>query len=341
MDGADDLLQSEGWERFQRALGRKTERVGGVLAIRMPLPFGWQYLYSPRSSFPRHPEVTPRDLTQALQRLTKGTSAIFWRAEFPSGIGDLKFQISNPRVVRRALEPEWTWRTSLDGTDDALLARMHEKHRYNVRLAERKGVTVRAVSFFSSSRVEPQRNREISDRPEISLLRSPSAYFGRNDERWEEFDALWRLLQETARRQGISTHQRTYYETMVRTLSDTNAYVAEHLGTPIACAIVAYDGDTATYLHGGSSYEHRALMAPHLLHWHAMREARNAGMRWYDWGGIEPPASSFQLPASSWQGLTRFKQGFGGEAVHHPPMRDLLFRPRTYRMLSWLARVRS
>ncbi|MDP3770702.1 MAG: hypothetical protein Q8R16_00185, partial [bacterium] len=119
-----DLLQSEGWERFQAALGRKTVRVDGVLAIEMPLPFGGTYSYSPRASF---------------SRKGSATASVFWRAESSDeGV--------TPRVLRRAVEPEWTWRTSLVGTDEERLVVMHEKHRYNMRLATKRGVVVRVTS---------------------------------------------------------------------------------------------------------------------------------------------------------------------------------------------------
>lgn len=324
-----DLLQSEGWERFQRVLGRKTERVDGVLVIRMPLAFGWSYWYSPRGVIARE----PRD------RSNPGHT-VFWRAEFDPELSTLHSPLPTPLVLRRALEPEWTWRTSLEGTDDEILGRMHEKHRYNVRLAQKRGVVVRTISFSSSSRVEPQRNREISgDRSEISPLRSLPAHSGRNDEWQNDFHVCWSLLQETATRQGIGTHPRAYYVTMLRELPRTTLWIAEHGGVAIACAIVTYHGDTATYLHGGSSHAHRQHMAPHLLHWQAMCDARDAGMRWYDWGGISPPRAGVE--SSDWSGMTRFKHGFGGEAVHHPPTRDLVFRPGWYRMLAWLAHVRS
>lgn len=312
-----DLLQSEGWERFQHALGRTTERVDGVLAIRMPLPFGLRYIYSPRGTFPTgHCEEPQRrsNLTSSVGRLVQETGAVFWRAEFLSD----KFaaptfrpgracilQLRAPAVMRRLVEPEWTWRTSLEGSDDELLARMHEKHRYNVRLAERRGVRVNKYS-------------------------SESVHQG-------YFDAFWPLLQETAARQGIQTHPRRHYEVMLRELPRTMLYLAEHGGVPVACAIVASYSDTATYLHGGSSYEHRALMAPHLLHWQAMRDAKAAGRQWYEWGGIAPQS----IEAQRWDGMTRFKMGFGGEAAHHSPMQDLIFRPRVYKILSWLAMLRE
>ena len=74
-----------------------------------------------------------------------------------------------------------------------------------------------------------------------------------------------------------------------------------------------------------------------------MRDAKAAGMRWYDWGGIQAPISNLksQISNSHWSGMTRFKQGFGGEAVQHPPTMDLVFRPGWYTLLAWLAKIRA
>lgn len=306
-----DILQSEGWERFEQALGRKTERIAGVLVIEMPLPFRLRYWYAPRSEELR---ITNNELWDRMCSIAEKNGAVFLRSEADvdrSIIHDSCFMI--PRILRHEVEPEWTWRTSLNGTDDELLARMHEKHRYNIRLAQKHGVSVRVMSNIQC----PISNADM--------------------------EACWYLLQETARRQGIATYLKTYYETMLRALPNAMLYLAEHDGIPIATAIVAYYDDTATYLHGGSSYERRNLMAPHLLHWQAMRDAKAAGTRWYDFGGVAPESSKLQAPSSKpeWEGLSRFKKGFGGEAVHHPPMRDLVFRPRWYTMLSWLAQLRK
>lgn len=332
-----DLLQSNGWEQFQRALGRTTHRVDGVLAIEMPLPFGGVYLYSPRGSLPfRHceePEERRGNLTPSVQHLAEETDAILWRMEVGSEFRNFKFQISNPRVLKHALEPEWTWRVDLTPSEEQLLAGMHPKHRYNIRIAERHGVTMRVMP---PPRAPPP---------------------GEGVRGGDDFYTFWALLQETAKRQRIQTHPRAYYESMLRMLSrqsqadsrkpDTDCFLClvEHNGTPVAAAIVAYHGDTITYLHGGSSCAHRSLMAPHLLHWQAMREAKAAGLKWYDFGGISPPRAGIskvkgQRSNSDWAGMTRFKMGFDGETVHHPPTRDLVFRPGWYRLLSWMAMMR-
>lgn len=354
----DDLLQSDGWEWFQRALGRTTHRVDGVLAIEMSLPFGMRYLYAPRSGAATSRQLqASSQFCEYLQRNVSSQKMVFFRGAFARDqLAACSLQLRVPAVMRRLVEPEWTWRTSLAGSDDECLAAMHEKHRYNIRLAERRGVMVRAAP----SPHAPPPEEGGKEKGFLPFHGSGGGSRGGGD-----VEICWKLFQDTAKRQKIATHPRSYYETMLRELSrkptaasykpdtDCRLYLAERESESLAAAIVAYHGDTATYLHGGSSYEHRALMAPHLLHWQAMCDAKVAGLKWYDWGGIQSQATSpkpqadracsLRLSAcsSAWSGMTRFKTGFGGEAVHHPPMRDLVFRPGWYRALSFLARLRN
>ena len=84
---------------------------------------------------------------------------------------------------------------------------------------------------------------------------------------------------------------------------------------PLAANLEICFGDTVTYLHGASSSTSRESMAPYALHWAAMCEAKREGYRYYDFWGCNPsdPKSFYYKP--SWQGITRFKQGWGGELV--------------------------
>ncbi|MDO8425543.1 MAG: peptidoglycan bridge formation glycyltransferase FemA/FemB family protein [bacterium] len=296
-----DLLQSQGWEQFQQALGRQTHRVGGVLAVAVPLPVRGSYLSCPRAACE----------SSAARALAQEVGACFVRHE-GDGV--------SPRVMRRLVEPQHTWRVALDADSDAMLAAMHEKHRYNIRLAQRRGVAIRAVRTLSSPPHAPGKAR------------------GGVDVR--DFDACWSLLGDTAQRQRIRTHERQYYETMLDVLPDTHLYFAEREGTALAVAIVTYHGDTATYLHGGSLHEQRQHMAPHLLHWTAMRGAKQAGVRWYDFGGMSLQTDRNKPTAASWEGITRFKQGFGGECVTHPQTRDLIVQRGWYTVGGALVRLR-
>ncbi len=151
----------------------------------------------------------------------------------------------------RGVQPTATLRLALSA-DESLFAAMHPKTRYNIRLAERKGVSV--------TRVEAS--------PKMIHM-------------------FWGLLRETAARDGFTLHAEAYYEQMLRHVPSA-LFVASWNGQPLAAALVAFFGTTAYYLHGGSASIHRDAQAPVALHWVIMRDVRQQGMTVYDlWGADE------------------------------------------------------
>src|SRR3989338_5647077 len=108
-------------------------------------------------------------------------------------------------------------------------------------------------------------------------------------------------------------------------------FFAKYQNKIIAVVLVNFykPSQTATYLHGASSSEHREVMAPHLLYWRAIQEAKVRGFKSYDFWGIDE---------ARWPGLTRFKLGFGGEQVEYPASVDIIYRPVLYG-LYYLARL--
>jgi lipid II:glycine glycyltransferase (peptidoglycan interpeptide bridge formation enzyme) len=191
----------------------------------------------------------------------------------------------------RAVQPADTVIVDLTRNEDDLLAAMKQKTRYNVRLAEKKGVTVRTANYDNAHAFR------------------------------EDCETFWRLLDETAERDKFHAHDKGYYEKMLDVLSPrkhggltVGLMFAEYEGEPIAAVLLASFGDTVTYLHGASSSVHRNVMAPYLLHWRAMQEAKNRGFTKYDFWGVAPEHASDNHP---WVGITRFKTGFGGARVSY------------------------
>jgi lipid II:glycine glycyltransferase (peptidoglycan interpeptide bridge formation enzyme) len=135
--------------------------------------------------------------------------------------------------------------------DEALFARMHKKTRYNVRLAEKKGVVV-----------------------EKSGVSGLSEWYG-----------LYRM---TAERDKISIHTEAYYRDLFRLAPDLFLWLARFEGKLLAGNIVLKHGSQAVYLYGASSNEHRNLMAPYALQAAAMRDCRDRGATEYDLFGIPP-----------------------------------------------------
>jgi peptidoglycan pentaglycine glycine transferase (the first glycine) len=182
--------------------------------------------------------------------------------------------------------------------EDTLLADMKQKTRYNIRLAGRKGVSIR---------------------------RGTSA----------DLDLLFRMFAETSLRDGFAIREPGYYQ---RAWGDfieaglAQPLLAEVEGQAVAAIIVFRYADTAYYLYGMSLDLHRDKMPNYLLQWEAIRWAKEAGCRWYDLWGAPDEID----PSDPMYGVYRFKEGFGPALVETPGAWDLPIRPflfSLYRMV--------
>jgi len=167
-------------------------------------------------------------------------------------------------------------------TEDKMLARMKQKTRYNVRLAEKKGVTLRVGNL-------------------------------------EDLGMLYKMYAETSVRDGFVIRDEGYYQTVwklfmqptVHGQPSTVPLVAEVDGEPVAAIFLFLFAGRAYYVYGMSREAHREKMPTYLLQWDAMKRAKAAGCTVYDlWGAPEV----FDESDSMW-GVYRFKEGLGGEVV--------------------------
>lgn len=195
--------------------------------------------------------------------------------------------------------------------DDTVLKQMHQKTRYSVRLATRRGVDVEV--------------KETHDQGAI------------ND--------FYGLLSDTAERNEFAVHSREYYEEFLDVFGDDAFFVfARFEGNLCAVVIAASFGDTATYMYGASSTKHRGHGAAFLLQFEAMKWGRERGCDFYDlWGipKVDPDSvtsddntSIAGTKGDDWRGIYRFKTGFGGDIVTFPETAEIQYIPG----LPWLAR---
>jgi lipid II:glycine glycyltransferase (peptidoglycan interpeptide bridge formation enzyme) len=177
---------------------------------------------------------------------------------------------------------------------DDLLASMKQKTRYNIRLAERKGVTIRK-----------------GDQADLS--------------------ALYQMYAETSIRDGFVIREEEYYRSVWSTFIQAGlaeALIAEVEGEMSAALVIFRFARKAWYLYGMSRTKHRDKMPNHLLQWEAMRRAKENGCTIYDlWGAPDVFDGSDPL-----LGVYRFKEGFGGQVVRHIGAWDLPVRPVVYRL---------
>lgn len=273
--------------------------VGGCLVVKRSLPLGLCWFYGSRGPIVREEIKDKREkMVGVLREFLGGVAgrerAVFLRID-PGVLKEEEFLAEGFKFIVEGFYPQTTLMVDLSLSEEEILAGMKQKGRYNVRLAEKKGVVVR-----------------------------------RDDSAVGEF---YRLLLETTERDGFAAHDRAYYERMVKDLGENaGLYVAEFEGEVLAAAIVTFYGEVATYYYGVSGNRHRELMAPYLLHFEIMREAKAKGFKVYDLFGIAPLGAE---EGHSWEGVTRFKRQFGGVEVEYGRPQEFGFKRFWY----WVYRV--
>jgi lipid II:glycine glycyltransferase (peptidoglycan interpeptide bridge formation enzyme) len=186
------------------------------------------------------------------------------------------------------------------------LAAMKPKWRYNIGLAEKRGVTVRRFLAVPGATV------------------SGAAVPGGETE--QALAQFYALLQETAARDGIAVHGFDYYRGLfahaaeyrppLRTPPpDVRLYLAMYRDQALAGIVSLFRGSQGVYLYGASSSLYRNVMAPYALQWAAMCDARESGCEHYDLFGIPPSPD----PSHPMAGLYRFKTGFNADGIIHRP----------------------
>jgi len=304
------FLQSWNWGEFKKALGVKIwclgiikegNLVGACLLLKTSLPFHNNYLYAPRGpvfTFSLNSEELSESyqlLTDKIKEITQQEGSIFLKIE-PAI--EQPFSLNLERIgyhPAKSIQPPDTVIMDLTKSEEQLLAEMHPKTRYNIHLAERKGVKV---------------------------------IFSEDD---KDLDIFYELACAVNKREGISCFSKNYYQKMLEVFSLNKAVKlvkAEYQGKIIAINLMIYFGDLATYNHGASASEFRNVMAPHLLQWEAIRQAKKEGYKYYDFRGIAPTDDS----QHKWAGITRFKKSFGGQTIHYLGAYDLVIKSILYQL---------
>lgn len=200
----------------------------------------------------------------------------------------LGFKITSGGKNFEAIQPKYVFRLNIKGkTEDELMAQFHSKTRYNIRLAQRKGVTV-----------ELRGQEAIGD--------------------------FSRLMLETGVRDGFVTRNADYFSAMLENLGQhARLYMAYYEGQAIGGTLAIWFGDKVWYLYGASSNEHRNLMPNYLLQWHMICWAVENGCRIYDFRGVSGDISE----DNPLYGLYKFKKGFNGEFTEFIGELDCVFNP--------------
>ncbi len=322
------ILQTSQWGQVKARIGWKniehpwTDLHGNTnaaaLILQRSLPVGgfarrMRVLYVPKGPLLNWEDPRLRHQVLAdLEQLSRKQGAIFIKIDpdIPIGYGEPGSTDASTNPLGQTIIGELQsrgWRFSQDqiqfrntvqidltASEEEILTRMKQKTRYNIRLAERKGVHIRAGT---TADLEP----------------------------------LYRLYAETSIRDGFVIRDREYY-LFVWNLFIANGLaeplVAEIDNEIVAGIFVFRFAKGAWYLFGMSSQNHRDKMPNYLLQWEAIRRSKSSGCALYDlWGAPD----QFTESDSMW-GVYRFKEGLGGRVVRHIGAWDFPTSPLLYRL---------
>ena len=277
-----------------------------ILIRRMPgMPY--RLLYAPRGPVcDPGDEVTLAALTEGARVLAKKHNAFSFKldpdiessnARFAATMQQLGYVLHADGKNFEGIQPRYVFRLPVkDKTEEELLAGFHEKWRYNIRLAGRKGVTTQICG----------------------------------SERLEDF---YNIMIETGMRDNFVTRPLSYFRRMMVSMGEhLRLYMAFYEGQPIAGTLAIHFGDKVWYLYGASSNASRNVMPNYLLQWEMIRWAVAEGCSIYDFRGVSGDLSE----DNPLYGLYRFKKGFGGDFTEFCGEFELCFKPGVEKMVGIL-----
>jgi len=283
---------------------------GMALLIRRMPGTSVSMLYSPRGPVcDPHDEETLTELIRGAKEVAAAHKGYTIKLDpdiessdeaFIAEMTKLGFSLSGEGKNFEGIQPRYVFRLRVGGrTEEELMASFHEKWRYNIRLAARKGVMVK---------VAPR----------------------------EELRDFYNIMIETGMRDHFVTRPLSYFQRMYDCMGEhLRLYMAYYEGKPVAGTLAVHYGDKVWYLYGASSNELRNIMPNYLLQWEMIRWAVAENCRIYDFRGVSGDLSE----DNPLYGLYRFKKGFNGDFTEFCGEFELLLNPGAARRIEFMRKV--
>lgn len=311
----DHPLQAWEWGEFRVATGVKIVRAEKMQITIHPIPHTpWTVGYYPKGSEPN------RKQAEVLKKIAKENNCIFIKCEPMIELKGERIKVKERLegmgyVAGRPLFTKYNFVLDVTPSEEELLSSFKQKTRYNIRVAQKRGVTV-----------------ELSDKQ-------------------EDFERYLQLTKETTERQGFYAHGPKYHSAMWRVLGKSeirnsklenqrlsaHLIVAKYHGKVITTWVLFRFKDTLYYPYGASTREHREVMANNLVMWEAIRLAKKWGCKYLDmWGALGPEPDK----NDPWYGFHTFKAGYGARHVEYIGTWDLVVSPTLYRIYGLVDSIR-
>lgn len=272
-----------GWEGIvSRAADGSIRGACGVLIQKIPA-LHTSFLYAPRGPVcDLHDREVLRDLKAGMDQLAEKYHAhtLKWDpdvlmndTEFRAIMEEMGFKHFYGPIGFETIQARFNYRLYLEGrSEEELFMNLTQKTRYNVRVAQKKGVEIRICG----------------------------------KEHLEDFVQLMRI---TGERDGFNTRPKEYFDRMLDALGEhVRLYLGFYQGQPISGAITTNYAGKTCYVYGASDNAHRNVMPNYLMQWEMIRWAVETGCTVYDFQGVAGDLDE----NNHLFGLYRFKRGFNG-----------------------------
>lgn len=291
------ILQSPEWGEFKRRMGTPSVSVGGIQFTKHKIPFLPFYVgYAPKVNFARQ-----KLSWKEFKEIAKNERCAFIRFDVPNVLKSTSENSSSSKIVEelekyckkspKSTMTKYNVLLDLSCPEEVLSQNLHQKTRYNIRLADKKGVEIK---------VEDNENG---------------------------IETFLELNHETAKRQGFLLHPDKYYREAYETLHKygmADILIAYYENKPLVAWILCNYKGVLYYPYGGSSNENREVMASNLMAWEAIKFGKKIGCNLFDmWGATNDRKHTY------W-GFTQFKIRNGGELVEYIDSYDFVVNPFVY-----------
>lgn len=305
-------LQSYEWGEFRKKTGVGVIRRALIKNGKIVDGFSLTIHNVPKTRFkigylPKGNKPTKELLTE-LERLGKDNNCVFIQLE-PNVLVSQSSSI-NSHLLRPSFHPlftKFTFILDISKNEDELLKSFHSKTRYNIKVAQKHGVTV---------------SEKTSDK---------------------DFEEYLKLTRETTTRQKFYAHSTTYHSKMWQTLGKRTEGLSAHLFTAVyqkqtlVSWILFIFNDTLYYPYGASSSKNRNVMASNLIMWEAIKYGKSKGLKKFDmWGALGKDPN----PNDPWFGFHKFKEGYGATHTEFVGSFDLIINPLFYQVYKATDKIR-
>lgn len=312
-------IQTWEWGDFQIAEGHKIYRMGVFEDNKMVSAYTISFHTIPKTKYSigtilRGPKIDT-EMLKNVKKIALDEKAIF--VKFEPDTYQRIFNVNNqpenindrPSFPDLYVSPKvafypYSYVIDLTKTEEELLASMHSKTRYNIKIANRHDVKIEEVNTD------------------------------------EGFETYLRLLFDTTRRQGFYLHSQNYHRNLWKILKSTgipHIMLASYQGQVLSAFMLFSLGKKLFYPYGASLDTHREVMAPTLLMWECIKFGKSLGLKSFDmWGSLGPDARE----SDQGYGFHRFKQSYGGQLVQFIGTYDLVIFPKLYAIYNQVDKYR-